>query len=126
MRYRGKFAPEELIANLDGQFGLVWDANTLDTCGGTDGNYLRYNNPHKLSLYIAAGVPVIVWKESALAGFVEKNGLGICVNSLMELPEAISKISASDYDLMAERANEMGKLLRQGIYLQLILNDQKI
>lgn len=126
VRYRGKFAPEELIANLDGQFGLVWDGNTLDTCGGTDGNYLRYNNPHKLSLYIAAGVPVIVWKESALAGFVEKNGLGICVNSLMELPEAISKISASDYDLMAERANEMGKLLRQGIYLQLILNDQKI
>ena len=126
VRYRGIFTPEDLIANLDGQFGLVWDGDTVDTCGGTSGNYLRYNNPHKLSLYIAAGVPVIIWKESALAGFVEKNRLGICVNNLKELPEVVRKISASNYETMVKCVEKVGKLIRQGIYLQLILNDQKI
>ena len=126
VRYRGKFAPEELIFNLDGQFGLVWDGDTIDTCGGTNGNYLRFNNPHKMSLYIAAGVPVIVWKESALARFVDENGIGVYVNSLKELPEITNKINTADYAKMAECVNRVGRLVRQGIHLQSILDNQKV
>ena len=121
VRYRGKYAPEELIANLDGQFGLVWDGDTINTCGGANGNYLRYNNPHKLSLYIAAGVPIIVWKESALARFVEDNGVGICVNSLNELPEAISKISLSDYKAMVASVEQISKQIQYGENLKKII-----
>ncbi len=125
VKYRGKFTPEKLITNLDGQFGLVWDGDTIDTCGGTSGNYLRFNNPHKISLYIAAGVPVIVWKESALARFVEENGIGFCVNNLKDLPEIMNKMNTANYAKMAERVDKVGRIVRRGIHLQLILDNQK-
>ncbi len=90
--YRGKYSSDELISHLDGQFGLVWDGNSIDTCNGDFGEYLKYNNPHKFSLYIAASVPVIVWEQSALANYVKKNGLGICVRSLRNLSEIMKHI----------------------------------
>lgn len=121
VQYRGKFAPEELIVNLDGQFGLVWDGDTVDTCSGTNGNYLRYNNPHKLSLYIAAGVPVIVWNESALAGFVEKNGIGICVKSIKDLPEILNKLSASAYVQMVSSVEQIKEQIQHGEKLKNII-----
>ena len=35
-----------------------------------------FYNSHKASLYLAAGFPVVVWKESALAHFIlEKNAV---------------------------------------------------
>ena len=67
VHYNGAFAPDDLIPHLKGSFGLVWDGTSTQTCEGNYGVYLRYNNPHKFSLYIAAGLPVIVWSESALA-----------------------------------------------------------
>ena len=79
--YHGAFKPEELSEQFTSGFGLVWDGTSIDTCDGNTGNYLRYNNPHKLSLYISSGVPVVIWKEAALATFVKEKGLGLCVNS---------------------------------------------
>jgi hypothetical protein len=32
--------PEELIKNLQGRYGLVWDGDALDTCSGLTGEYL--------------------------------------------------------------------------------------
>lgn len=83
--YKGSFPPNELISSLEGNYGLVWDGPSADTCKGNYGNYLRYNDPHKFSLYIAAGLPVIVWEYSALAEFVKSNGIGIAISSLYEL-----------------------------------------
>lgn len=95
--YRGKFAPEELISHLDGGFGLVWDGDSCKTCNGVFGRYLAYNNPHKFSLYIAAGLPLIVWSQSALAAYVKKYNLGIVVNSLDEVDEILTKMSDCEY-----------------------------
>lgn len=96
--YKGKFAPEELIAHLDGGFGLVWDGDSCTTCSGTFGRYLAYNNPHKFSLYIAAGLPLIVWSGSALAEYVKKYNLGIVVHSLGEVDSLLSKMSDCEYE----------------------------
>lgn len=85
--YKGSFPPEELIEHLSGDFGLVWDGDSIESCTGMYGNYLKYNNPHKFSLYIAAGLPLIVWSKSALASYVKKYNLGICVDSLRELED---------------------------------------
>lgn len=95
--YKGKFHPDELIDHLDGNYGLVWDGNDTKTCSGTFGEYLRYNNPHKFSLYIAAGIPLIVWKESALANYVIKNNLGLVVENLDDLDSILAKTSIDDY-----------------------------
>ena len=58
---------------MDQNFGLVWDGTSLDGCNGRYGEYLKFNNPHKTSLYLSCGIPVIIWKEAALADFVEEH-----------------------------------------------------
>jgi len=72
IRYLGERDAEELPYELTGSFGLVWDGETTDTCSGVYGSYLKINNPHKTSLYLASGIPIIIWKKAALARFVRK------------------------------------------------------
>ena len=78
------------------------------------GNYLRYNSPHKLSLYIAAGMPVIVWKNSALSEYIEQKNIGITVNSLLELDEKIGDISEEEYKEILRNVRVEGEKLRKG------------
>ena len=117
--YEGSFPPEELIVHLHGSFGMVWDGESLDTCSGMYGKYLRFNNPHKFSLYMAAGLPVIVWKQSALAPYVEKFGIGICVNSLYELSEM--HISTEQYHILRSNVLDYRKEIIVGEHLKKIV-----
>lgn len=116
VHYNGKFLPDELPMALNGGFGLVWDGERTDTCSGVFGGYLRYNNPHKTSLYLASGLPVIIWSQAALADFVLKNRCGIAVNSLENLNEILNGISEEQYAEMKENAEHVGALLREGYY----------
>ena len=116
VKYCGNFAPEELIDNLSGSFGLIWDGTSIDTCAGHTGNYLRYNNPHKTSLYLSAGLPVIIWQEAALAEFIQKNNVGLVVKSLAEIPEKLAKLKKVDYELMQKNATALSKKLRSGYF----------
>ena len=50
-----------------------------------------YTIKAKLSLYLTAGLPVVIWEQAAEAAFVRKHGLGICVASLRDLKEAFDK-----------------------------------
>ncbi len=116
MRYQGSFSPEELPGKLKGDFGLVWDGTSVDTCAGNTGEYLKYNNPHKTSLYLASGRPVIVWDKAAIADFVLKNNVGIAVGNLNHLDEIISDITDNDYKVMCENADKIGSQIRSGYY----------
>ena len=106
-----------MIQNLQGKYGLVWDGDTIETCSGGKGEYLRINNPHKLSLYLAIGLPVIIWDEAAEADFVLKEHVGITVKSLYELSDKLSKVSDSDYENMKHNAQIVGARLRNGEYM---------
>ena len=114
IHYKGEFAPEELPAKLEGSFGLVWDGESAQTCTGAYGNYLRVNNPHKTSLYIATGIPIIIWDQAALAPFVKEHGVGITVSSLHELPSAVNDISDTHYEQMRKNVNVLSRQLRDG------------
>jgi len=117
INYFGSFEPNKLIKELVGDFGLVWDSNSSLGGQGILGNYQRYNNPHKTSLYLAAGFPVIVWKEAALAPLILENNLGFVVDNLNELPDKISKISKEDYDMMKTNVEKIGMRIRSGYFL---------
>lgn len=124
VKYCGSFYPNELIPQISKySFGLIWDGKSINTCNGTFGNYLKYNNPHKLSLYLAAGLPVIVWTKSAIAKFVIDNNIGICVNNLNEINDKISKIN---YDLLKNNAIKIGEKIRKGYFLNTCLNKLEI
>lgn len=116
--YHGSFPPEEIAKHLRGKFGLVWDGMSAETCAGNTGEYLKYNNPHKTSLYLAAGLPVIVWSEAAIADFVLRNGAGITVDSLYKLEEAVDAVPEAEYHAMCENARTLSAKLRSGEYFR--------
>lgn len=114
IKYKGKVAPNELPSVLKGSFGLVWDGPTVNCCEGVFGEYLKYNNPHKASLYLAAGIPIIVWKYSALADFVKINECGIAVESLFDLKREISGIDRESYGEMLVKVRNIQKRVISG------------
>ena len=122
--YHGAFPADVLPGKLEGGFGLVWDGPEITSCTGKMGEYLRYNNPHKLSLYLASGLPVIIWKEAAEAKFVQENGVGMAVSSLEEAEKLIGEMTEDAYREMAQRARETGEGIRKGVRLEAAL--QKI
>ena len=123
--YFGSFLPDELPSALEGGFGLVWDGDSAETCSGVFGEYLRYNNSHKASLYLASGFPLVVWKQSALSHFVLENGCGIAVESLHDLKAKIDNLSDTDYQDLVKNAKCVGKGIRDGHYLITALNNLK-
>ena len=122
VKYHGSFLPEELPSNINSAFGLVWDGADINTCCGEFGNYLRFNNPHKLSLYMATGIPVIVWDQSAVADFVEKNNLGIRVSDLNDLDNKLSNISIESYNDMVQNVKLIQEKVLDGGYFKTALS----
>lgn len=116
IKYMGAFDADELPQHLCGSFGLVWDGDETDTCSGTHGEYLKYNNPHKLSLYIASYMPVIIWEKAACADFVKKNKIGICVKSLKDIRAELDTITDENYAEMKKNVHAIGVKLRKGYY----------
>lgn len=114
VHYRGQFTPEELISKLEGSFGLVWDGDSTLTCQGPFGSYLRLNNPHKTSLYLASGLPVVVWDQAALASFVIDQGIGITISCLSDIATAINALSDNAYEEMKDNAKRLSQQLRAG------------
>ena len=117
LSFHGAFAPEILPGELEGAFGLVWDGSSAETCEGLTGNYLRYNNPHKLSLYLASGLPVIIWKEAAEAGFIKDNNLGLLISNLTKIPDLIRNTTEDTYREMQAQAQKIQARVRDGSYL---------
>ena len=120
--YKGSLPSDEIVYKLEGDYGLVWDGESIDTCSGKHGEYLRYNNPHKLSLYIAAGKPIITWKKAAIADFVRRNNIGIVVESLDELDETLL---SKDYDIMKSNVMRIKEEIAVGKYLSVALEKCK-
>ena len=121
--YDGVLLPDQIPKVLTKGFGLIWDGDSIETCKGGFGDYLRYNNPHKLSLYLSSGLPVIIWKNAAEAKFVEENGVGYTVESLPDVQKLMEMISENKYKKMAERVREVSKRLIDGEYMQTALTN---
>lgn len=114
--YKGLFSPEELPYKLDGSFGLIWDGDSIDTCSGDFGNYLKYNNPHKLSLYLASGLPVFIWKNAAEAKFVEANGVGFTIEKIADIVPILANLTETQYIELKNRVQTISKKLVNGYY----------
>lgn len=117
IHYNGIVKSSELPNLLNRGFGLVWDGDTIETCKGPFGEYLKYNNPHKLSLYLASGIPVIIWRKAAEAEFVRENNLGIVVDSLYELEDVLEKIDEDKYKLILKSVNSMREKICTGYFV---------
>lgn len=114
--YMGSFPVDEIPSKLDSGFGLVWDGESIQDCQGASGQYLKYNNPHKLSLYLSSGLPVIIWSQAAEAKFVKRHNVGICIDSLEDLPAELSKIDEKKYQDLTKHVRAVAEKLMSGNY----------
>lgn len=116
--HKGVFKPLELMDLMTGSFGLVWDGSSVDTCKGACGDYLRYNNPHKMSHYLASGMPVLVWEEAAMAEFVTEEGCGLTIKDLSQIPEVLSGLSEERYVELQSNSERVGLQMRKGLHIR--------
>lgn len=124
--YEGSKKPDTIINCFRAKFGLIWDGDSIDTCTGDYGNYERYNNPHKLSMNVAAEIPVIVWKEAAIADFVLKHRIGIVVEHLKNLHTVIRSVSDKDYANMKKNIRQLGSKVRDGYFTKAAITQASI
>ena len=122
IKYLGVKKPAMLSKFLNQSFGLVWDGDSTHNCDGNLGNYERYNDPHKVSLYLSAGLPVIVWRQAAIADFILDHNVGIVIDDLTSLDKVINNISLSDYETMKQNVHTIAEQLRRGEYTRKALN----
>jgi hypothetical protein len=116
--HKGVFDPDRPVLDRRYHFGLVWEGTSVDTCEGTYGHYLRYNNPHKASLYVSLGLPIVIWSGAALADFVVEHGIGVTIDHLEELEELPARIDQEAYRDMLARVQALSGKVAAGGFLK--------
>ena len=121
--FKGFVQPDEFIRTVKADFGLVWDGDSLDTCSGIFGEYLKWNTPHKVSFYLRAGLPIIIWKQAAVTPILEKAGVCIAINTLSELEQKLNELSSDELSKMKENTKRLAERLNQGFFLRQALDN---
>ncbi|MCI8830659.1 MAG: sugar transferase [Lachnospiraceae bacterium] len=112
----GWMEPDALLLELaKGGFGLLWYGDDFWR------QYMGYNNSMKLSTYLAAGIPVIVPQGISNQYLIEKNRLGIVVNSLEEAVERVKDITEQEYQEYVDCVGRFAILLRNGYFTKKLL-----
>ena len=124
--WHGFMNADDFIKQVRGNFGLVWDGDSLEECHGDFGSYLKYNTPHKASFYLRARLPIIVWKESAIAPLVEEKGVGFAINSLKELPGSPASSSEAESAGTLAKTKQMAIAINNGENLKKAIQECSI
>lgn len=117
--YKGAFPEVEIpqILHEQGGFGLVWDSETFPGITGKLGEYTKISYAHKISLYLAANMPVIIWEKAAGAQWIVDNHLGFAVKDLNEAWMKINELTEEEYQkIYAPSLIKMGKKIRSGLF----------
>lgn len=112
--YMGPFNPDNPNIEIAVSWGLIWEGGREDNNALIGNNYEVINQPHKFSLYLACGIPVIVWRESFIAKYVEEHKCGIAVSSLEDIEKTVETIGKAEYEVLQGNAKKIGVNLRQG------------
>lgn len=119
--YMGTFSSND-VSNIRGSWGLVWNGMIHCHESAQEEAYYDFCSPHKASLYLVAGMPVIVKNTMAIAPIVKDFNLGICVDSLSELEETLASISDVEYFGMLSSVRQYSQRLMAGDNLKFAIN----
>lgn len=114
VRLLGAMDTNDIPYQLDGGFGLLYYPQE----GGYKGmhRYGEYNNPMKLSLYLAAGLPVILLSNSAHAKWIKEQGVGLIIDSLSDIERVVNEVTEADYEQMLENIKPWQKAVSTGFF----------
>jgi glycosyltransferase involved in cell wall biosynthesis len=116
--FHGFLPADDFISNVDADFGLVWDGDSTESCTGNFGEYLRYNSPHKVSFYLRAGLPIIIWRQAAVAPIIEREDVGFCIDSIEQLQELLPSLKRERIETMRRNVRELSNRLKNGAFLK--------
>lgn len=121
-RFYEGWKPDSLLMNelSGGGFGLVWGTSEKPE---DEEDYYTQNLSHKVSTYLAAGIPIVVPSYLSNAAYIEDNGLGFVVSSLEEANQRIEEVTEEVYQTMIEKVKYHGFLLRNGYFTQKVLSE---
>ncbi|WP_367342621.1 beta-1,6-galactofuranosyltransferase [Limosilactobacillus sp.] len=107
---------QELIDNLrlSGGLSIVWD----DT-----NEYYSLNPSYELSYYLAAGLPVIAPANISVADIIQKNNLGVLVDSKDAINSFLNELTEDKYNEYVSSVDYYSNSLRMGINTKLVLNE---
>lgn len=121
LQYQGEFDPNNL-PDLKGDWGLLWYGESINHFDDTlCYRYFTFNASHKISLYLAAGKPILTWSKTAMGEFINKEKLGITVDSLSDIEEALLALTDSDKETILHNVKVYGEKIRKGEMLTSIL-----
>lgn len=117
IRYEGVIPPAKVPAVLGKfHFGIIYYNSAFE-------NYLKYGSTSKFSAYMAANLPVLCpSKLSYLSSITHKYGVGLCYDSLSDIPKCLENIDERLYSKIKGNCAKMGEKVRQGYFIKKALN----
>jgi hypothetical protein len=119
LRLLGEMPSDTIPSVIDGGFGIinygVKDKETAVRFGAAK-TYGQYNNPIKLSQYLAAGIPVIVDSQSAHADWVREKGVGLVMDDMNEIDAVFAEMTEDDYRGYLERVKPFQEAVSTGFF----------
>lgn len=125
LHFLGEVDRQLLPSLLDGGFGVISYKTPKKGTPRFKGaeKYGHYNNPLKLSLYLSAGIPVIVDSKSAHADLVREQGLGLILDDLNQIDNALEQISGQEYEEYLCNVQRYSIAMRTGHFTKKVLMD---
>ena len=117
--HKGTFPPDVIPSKIEGDLGLVWSGKLDESDENMNEKaYNKYNIPHKLSCYLVAKIPVIVWTKAASSEIVDQYNIGYRINNLYD----INNIDFSDYEEKKKNVETLSKKIKEGYFTQTALD----
>ncbi|MFC4760992.1 sugar transferase [Fructobacillus durionis] len=116
--WAGSFLPDEIALAFHSGFGLLWDSDYDDKYFQS---YTKINAPHKASLYLKAGLPLIVWSQSYLANLVKEFNIGFTIDSLDQLENKLGQVDQSGYQRIQKNLQPFQERVSKGHYTKNML-----
>lgn len=120
IEFMGWFNDQNRLANTlrhNGGFGLLWTEDEYTR------EYMKLCACFKVSLYLAAGIPVIVHSGIPEASTIIRKNLGFVVDKLDEAIDKVESITEEQYGQMVKNVAEFGELIRSGYFTKKLLTD---
>ena len=86
----------------------------IDSIEGDFGEYLKLNTPHKCSFYLVSGLPLIIWSGAAVAKIVEKEKIGLTIDSMEKLPQVLNNLTSSEIAEFQLNVKRVATQIRSG------------
>ncbi|TYC47478.1 sugar transferase [Leuconostoc litchii] len=112
--YCGNFDPVNILNGFHDGFGLLWDSDFEDKTYQT---YTKFNAPHKASLYLRAGLPLIAWHKSAIGHLIKEYNIGFVIDSLDQIEE-VFEVSQVKYATWQKNITPLAEQLQNGYFTQ--------